>query len=79
MTEGEKNDKFFCDPTAEDGVQSYYIIHHPAYYITHLFTTILLMFLALIEKPSVFAIDEGDATLVWVALHVSRYLHKYTA
>ena len=64
ITEGEKNDVFHNHPKDEDGVTSYYVIHHPAYYTTHLVSTILLMLLAMVEKPSVFAIDEGDATLV---------------
>ena len=66
ITEGEKNDVFLQHPKDEDGVLSYYIIHNPAYYITHLISTILLMLLALVEKPAVLAVEEGGATLVCI-------------
>ena len=59
---------FHNHPQDDDGETAYYIIHHPVYYITHLVATVLLMLLALVEKPSVFAIDEEDATLVCSSL-----------
>ena len=56
---------FHRHPEDEVGVWSYYIIHHPAFYWAHLISCVLLMLLALIEKPAVFAIEEEDAIVVY--------------
>ena len=63
-TEGEKNDVFYRHPEDKVGVWSYYIVHHPAFYWAHLISCVLLMFLALIEKPAVIPIEEEYATVV---------------
>ena len=64
ITEGEKDNVFYHHPEDKPGVLSFYIIHHPVYHFTHLICTILLMLLALIERPSVLAIDEEELLLV---------------
>ena len=64
VTEGEKNGVFHHHPEDEPGVLSYYIVHNKAFYSTHLISSLLLMLLALIENPAVFALEEEDATAV---------------
>ena len=64
VTEGEKYDVFYRHPEDKVGVWSYYIVHHPAFYVAHLISCVLLMFLALIEKPAVIPIEEEYATVV---------------
>lgn len=53
VREGEDNDKFPYHPRGKWSRHAYTVLHHPAYYITHLTVGILLMLLALIEQPSV--------------------------
>ena len=55
---------FLRHPKDEDGVLSFYIIHNPVYYITHLVSTILLMLLALVEEPGVFPMEEWSTIVV---------------
>jgi len=63
ITEGGKNDVVLQHPHDKVGVLSYYIIHNPVYCFAHLITTILLILLALVEKPAVFPFEE-EAILV---------------
>ena len=51
VREGEDNAKFFHHPKDRWSKLAFFILHHPAYYITHLILTILLMLLALLETP----------------------------
>ena len=53
VREGEDNHKFPYHPRGKWSRHAYTVLHHPAYYITHLIVGILLMLLALIEQPSV--------------------------
>ena len=55
---------FYNHPEDKDGVLAFNIVHHPVFYMAHLISSVLLMLLALIEKPSVFAIEEEDASVV---------------
>ena len=50
VQEGEDNEKFVHHPTNRQSKVAFKILHHPAYYITHLIVTILLMLLALAEN-----------------------------
>lgn len=51
VREGEDNAKFFHHPKGRWSKLAFFILHHPAYYITHLALTTLLMLLALLETP----------------------------
>ena len=53
VREGEDNDKFIHHPTGRWSKLAYTIHHHPAFYISNLVTTILLLLLAFIEVPSI--------------------------
>ena len=57
VREGEDNDKFFNHPEGRWSKLAFFILHHPAYYITHLLLTTLLMLLALLETPPAREID----------------------
>ena len=50
MAEGEDNEKFIHHPRGQWSKKAFEVLHHPAYYITHLIVTILLMLLALSEN-----------------------------
>ena len=50
--EGEDNNKFYHHPAGKWSKLAYNILHHPAFYISDLITSILLMLLAFIERPS---------------------------
>ena len=50
VQEGEDNEKFVHHPRNRQSKLAFKILHHPAYYITHLIVTILLMLLALAEN-----------------------------
>ena len=49
VKEGEDNEKFNHHPKGRWSKIAFKVLHHPAYYITHLIITILLMLLALSE------------------------------
>ena len=50
IKEGKDNEKFNHHPKGRWSKIAFKILHHPAYYITHLIVTILLMLLALAEN-----------------------------
>ena len=50
IKEGEDNEKFNHHPKGRWSKLAFKILHHPAYYITHLIVTIFLMLLALAEN-----------------------------
>lgn len=50
IKEGKDNEKFNHHPNSHWSKIAFKILHHPAYYITHLIVTILLMLLALAEN-----------------------------
>ena len=50
IKEGEDNEKFNHHPKGRWSKLAFKILHHPAYYITHLIVTVLLMLLALAEN-----------------------------
>ena len=50
VQEGEDDEKFVHHPIDRYSKLAFKILHHPAYYITHLIVTILLMLLALAEN-----------------------------
>ena len=52
--EGEDNDKFVYHPVGKWSKLAYTILHNPIFYIIDLLVSILLMLLALIEKPAFF-------------------------
>ena len=52
------------------------ILHHPAYYITHLIVTILLVLLAMLELPSTHLINtQLAARQIYVSMIINRILH----
>ena len=54
LQEGVENEKLFHHPTDAKSYWAYKVIHHPAYYMSEFFVSVLLMLLALIEKPMFF-------------------------
>ena len=64
MREGDANDKFFNHPTGKWSKLSYKILHHPVFHVFDLLLCIMLMLLALIERPAVFANGPHDSILV---------------
>ena len=64
---------FLQHPHDEVGVLSYYIIHNPVYCSLHLIVTLLLMLLALFERPAVFPVAEGEIQVCTLELSM-----KYT-
>ena len=69
VREGEDNDKFLSHPTGKWSKLAYKILHHPVFYVFDLLLCIMLMLLALIERPAVFADGpDGNTSLVMVRL-----------
>lgn len=76
VREGELNDKFYSHPTGRWSKIAYKILHHPIFHIFDLTLSILLMLLALIEKPPVFGTESDEQPLVNVN-NMHTYMHKY--
>ena len=51
VSEGEKDAKIFHHPTGYWSKRAFKSLHHPAYYVTHLIVSVVLMLLALVETP----------------------------
>ena len=67
VREGELNDKFYSHPTGRWSKLAYIILHHSVFHVFDLLLSILLMLLALIEKPSVFGPQSDEQPLVSVS------------
>ncbi len=59
VNEGEDNDKFIHHPMGKWSKMAYTILHNPVFYVADLLVSILLMALALMEKPTFFE-DAGE-------------------
>ena len=70
VREGEDNDKFLSHPTGKWSKMAYKILHHPVFYVFDLLLCIMLMLLALIERPAVFSGTPDDKPVVTV-----RHVH----
>jgi two pore calcium channel protein 1 len=66
VREGELNDKFYSHPTGQWSKLAYQILHHPVFHVFDLMLSILLMLLAIIEKPSVLGAKPTEQPLVTV-------------
>jgi two pore calcium channel protein 1 len=66
VREGELNDKFYSHPTGRWSKLAYKILHHPVFHIFDLTLSVLLMLLALIEKPAVFGSEADEQPVVSV-------------
>ena len=64
VREGEDNAKFFHHPKGRWSKLAFFILHHPAYYITHLMLTTLLMLLALLETPPSRELDDSARKVI---------------
>ena len=62
--QGLHNIDFTRHPRAEAASRAYLILHHPAFYITHLVVSVLLMLLALAEWPTLL-LDDSQAYRNW--------------
>lgn len=67
VREGEDNDKFYCHPTGKWSKLAYKILHHPLFHAFDLALSVLLMLLALIEKPAVFGTTHDEQPVVSVS------------
>ena len=72
IREGEDNDKFYSHPTGKWSKIAYKILHHPAFHVFDLALSVLLMALALIEKPAVFGTGSDEKPAITV-----RIIHNY--
>lgn len=52
MQEGVENEKLWHHPTDAKSYWAYMVIHHPVYYISEFMTCVLLMLLAILERPT---------------------------
>ena len=92
VQEGEDNEKFVHHPTNRQSKVAFKILHHPAYYITHLIVTILLMLLALAEnyptprdgsqisdqaQKAIFLVLNCTKSILLIVLINSLFLHVY--
>jgi hypothetical protein len=66
IREGEDNDKFYSHPTGKWSKIAYKILHHPAFHVFDLALSVLLMALALIEKPAVFGTDSDEKPAITI-------------
>lgn len=67
IREGEDNDKFYCHPRGKWSKVAYKILHHPIFHIFDLVLSVLLMLLALIEKPAIFGTEDDEKPIVSVS------------
>ena len=74
--EGIQNDKFIWDPKGKWSKIAYKISHHPVFHVFDLGVSILLMLLALIEKPAVFDTDKLIVTVRNSAVCVAYNAHN---
>ncbi|XP_076345676.1 two pore calcium channel protein 1-like isoform X2 [Tachypleus tridentatus] len=73
LEEGENNDKFDYHPRNKDALPAYLLVHNFWFYILDLLAAVMLMGLALVEKPAVpgFHLDPGiHASLELLGLFV---------
>ena len=63
VQEGEANDNFLSHLTGKWSKWAYKILRHPVFYVFDLLLCIMLMLLALIERPAIFAADTYVATV----------------
>ena len=59
LQEGENNDKFSSHPRSQDAIPAYLITHNTWFYMMDLFSSLLILSLALIEQPAVFQVPIG--------------------
>ena len=64
VREGEDNAKFFHHPKGRWSKLAFFILHHPAYYFTHLILTTLLLLLALLETPTSEGLNKSARTII---------------
>ena len=67
IQEGEDNDKFDWHPKKKSSLIAYKILHHSIFQVFDLVLSVLLMLLALIEKPAVLGIKPDEQRLVIVS------------
>ena len=77
VREGEDNDKFYSHPTGKWSKIAYKILHHPVFHVFDLALSVLLMLLALIEKPAVFGTDSDEKPVVTVRLRPELFLAEF--
>ena len=59
LQEGENNDKFYSHPKSQNALPAYLITHNTWFYVLDLCAALLIMALALVEKPAVFKVPVG--------------------
>jgi len=52
LQEGEENEKLYHHPSSATSYWAYMVLHNPVYYIAEFSISVLLMVLALLEKPT---------------------------
>ena len=64
LQEGKDNDLFKAHPQGRWSKLAYNILHHPAFYISDLVVSVLLMMLAILERPSVIKLDDSRPLMI---------------
>ena len=62
IQEGENNDKFTTHPKSQESLPAYLLAHNTLFYLLDLVAALMLLSLALIERPAVHGLDAS----VWV-------------
>jgi len=52
LQEGEENEKLYHHPSSAISYWAYKVLHNPVYYISEFVVSVILMFLAFLEKPT---------------------------
>ncbi len=82
LEEGFNNDKFDFHPRSRSSLPAYLVVHNHWFYSLDLFAALLLLSLALLEKPALnrFKVNEGVINVFFISFlfflnirHISKY------
>ena len=80
LEEGFNNDKFDCHPQSYSKLPAYFAVHNHCYYLIDLFACLLVLALAIFEKPAVdgFHLTESVSDLLLNFIIVSKLFMYHT-